>query len=691
MNMKRRLFMSKHRKKKSFEGDATTTTESSRLSSSSTSTATNVDENAQKSSSKRKLFRKNKSKGQKPVGHQGSSVSSSAVVSGKVFESRPSPNVVLRRATKLDDIHNVPITTRRVLDQRIPGSVSSSRTASSASSSSSRRWSSRRPWSLVETMQNPSSTEYVRYDGDISDQASSSVSLNRAKTSEDELTASDKENGRNKGFISDLFTRRFKRSSSGTNSIQPSSDERSIRLKTFKKNKESLNNRRSWHLPSHIYSVENSGNDFPKPFNKDLNIHLSRSYTDPPRFRKGEKTQYGRYSAPNPTDPFMSGSHSSVSTVVSTKNRYSKDSSDSQDIPQYFSEPMSNRSSVQSTFSDLSGTSTCAKCLPYKDNVKRNVCYCSSAPLTSGTSLDGDSSLFRSTTSSLGRASQNSLADSPIPIGLNHFLSSGDTVDDFDKDNDHDLKKSVPKGQSKLGGSLIDLSKFSPVRWSDEYECTLTRRNVNKRDSKLDSTKKNSPLFASSPQLNTLNFQVTKKWKKTLKIQEDSPSTQSTGSSIDSAVVDSPIKRAIGFPGVVLRRHRQLKNANETQSFPKSASANSLSRQFREKQVFSLNLEDLPTYGREKSPNDLDAKTKAEDGRELSSFAILYQRLLTQGLSSDSAKDVDSNALNNEDLINLLLMPGIHVSGRNNEKSGQNQVCGFMHACLFISNSVSFT
>ena len=670
MKMKRRLFLTKSKKKKQNGADSVVTDLAPQNSGSDIVPST--DENQTKNLSKKKLrFRKHKSKTPKPTENETASVAT-------VLVSPNGTDVVLRRNVNVKANRGPELTTgnRRMLEKRIPGSVSSSRTASSASSSSSARWSSRRPWSLADSLQAQSLSEFEELvdNSEISDNSTevkpvrsarplSTVDILPRNASIEEPFTNDQPSSHSKFALDLQFLRRFKRSSysvksdkqeADTETLQGANNERlSFRQK---KHKHWKKNRRSWHEPSQFYAVYASPESAELPGTKISDKVVKRSDTDPSSYNEVKQTiaedecQETQPPAPSHIELRNSVSlcsNSSASTVVSA-SELSKQSSARRSL----TKQISNRSSGGHGSCNEREDGLCEKCRKRRDGFRRSVCYCYFA--TPGIcAVDDDPAAPQSTTTSLIQDEVDGfdIPTSPLRLALDDRTDLPASDSGYSK-----LKKTMP-----LGGSLINLSASTSDKWSEE-ESTLTRQSV-RNSAFLLQASKYSAVYASSPQLCDESIKVNSKLKKDKKAML----------SRDNPTVDSPIKRAIGFPSVVLRRHHRLKKANES-NLSKSSSGDLLSREQRAKQVISLNMEDLPTYN---MMRDADEETnRLSEGRELSRTAILYQRYLSHATSFDDFSTIEVLSENGDALLSLYAAreQASAAMGHEGDRSSQNQV-----------------
>ena len=681
MKMKRRLFQSKHKKKKS-----TSTTEP--VINDSVSAADSVipstDENHGKiSGTKKKLkFRKHKSKSHKVTDRETSDQTATT----------PPTKVVLRRTTNSHFYVDPSRGNKTALEKRIPDSLSSSRTPSSASSASFNRWSSRRPRSLIEALPPQSLSEFEEPNIDSSSNevtirvpvrpVSSIITVQR-EASIEELGVDPRSDDQGKGFSLDLpFFRRFKLSSyspkSDENASSPpllSAERLSLRLKNFKSSKNSKNNRRSWHEPSHSYSVHTDSPPFMTPTltgNKSY-AAARRSVTDPSGFlgikeNVEEEEQIQPFHAEVERNiSVCSSNYSTASTVFLTSHSASKRSS--------FRDSLAKQDSVCSVGSSICSETKelCEKCHGQRESVRRSACSCYFVcPFASP--YESDQGTLQRTVSSFP-GSRDDLDDSDFyPRSPLYFAKPAEPYDKWKKNSKH--------------MSLLNLASISADKSDEDHESTLTRQNVHAKNAgfrRLEELK-GSAVYASSPQLSKESVGVNHKWKKT-KPTADSPS--SCGSvlsarSRDSAVVDSPIKRAIGYPSVVLRRPWRLKHANEA-GLSKTASEDHLSRKERAKLVTSLNMEDLPTYTmmRDVSLNEKD--NRSSEGRELSINAILYQRhCLSYATSVDDIRKAHMLGSGDFQRFCEAETQSNSSSGREGYRPGQIQV--IVQSCIFFAD-----
>ena len=686
MKMKKRLFQSKNKKKKLTSSTGEPVINDAGITHELPSSEEN---HAKITGAKKKLrFRKNKSKNHKTIDHD------------PCQHTAPNgSNVVLRRTNKHS---NSPFSdysrgNKSVIDRRIPDSVSSSRTASSASTSSSSRWSSRRPWSLAESLQPQSLSEFEE-PGDDDERTNanarpvSGLATVQRNESIEELDSSQQSDGQSKGFPLDIhFFRRLKRSSytpkttpqEQNPSPQPfqslSSERLSLRLSSFKSNKNSKNNRRSWHEPSHNYSLP-SDSEFSLTSSSSSNLHAAarRSVTDPSGFLGikesiAEEQSQKKSSPTNRNIPVRPSSFSSANTTFVALDYVSKRSS----VRDKIVKQDSTCSNVFTTNSQ--NKESCENCRNRKDNdSRRSVCYCYFVP-PGVLRVDDDQATLARNPSSI-TDSPDDFDDSDYPTSPLHFAVparpysvGGSDCSKWKKDSMH------------IGGSLMNLNTGSTAtKWADDDESTLTRQSIRTRNAgfRLEASK-GSAVYASSPQLCEESVSDKRWWKKSRKMPTTAGSSGSVGSvlSRESAVVDSPIKRAIGFPGVVLRRHRHFKHANESQ-LAKTASDDLLSKEERAKQVTSLNMEDLPTYTMMRDTSLNDKENRSSGGRELSRTAILYQRLLSHATSVD---DLSKVVLGSGDFLDNLYAADIQAntsSVHEEDRSNQNQVGCAICICL---------
>ena len=626
----KRLFPAKNKKKKSTTRDAVINESISINPVQKETIPSPTEEHDTKLASKKRLrFLKHKNKSKK-LSDAKTPPAPSESNSSQPHYAPGCPSVVMRR-----NLHDESEGNQKCTEKRIPGSVSSSRTVSSVSSSSSSRWSSRRPWSLVEWMQASTLTEFAEQTEFSNRMECERVPASRPKTvvvlqksaSEKEAASHQETNNYGRQLYIDLgFLRRLKRSSysvgihanESTASSPTSSvgDERlSFRIKNSKRHKISKKNRSSWHEASLSHSSNGSLTPSLAMPGSKVDLKSWRSGSEESGFRSVEDIiteekaclqGSAPTSAPRSTTD-SSGSRSSVSTVISAAERASK---------------------------------------------------CSSV-------IFGHHGKFSNSSPPLADELENSHVAAQFHISPKHSAERKNETGD----------SRLIKAASKYGGSLMNLSSTCSSKWDADDESTLTRHSVHKSNKFRLQSAHSSAIYASSPQLCDESCRYNGKLKEHSKssiAHRKSPLV----SNHHNPVVDSPIKRAIGFPGVVLRRRHLFKQSSGYE-VTKSASSDLLSRKKRSKQVMSLNMEDLPTYVmREDSLSGSEAGSRMsteEYGREISRAAILYQRYLSHSTSFDDVADLN---LDEDSFLNFLLSESEAGStlDRNGNKTNQMQV-----------------
>lgn len=270
-----------------------------------------------------------------------------------------------------------------------------------------------------------------------------------------------------------------------------------------------------------------------------------------------------------------------------------------------------------------------------------------------------------------------------------------------------------------FGGSLICLNRRRGAtssstsalpRHRSQTEMPLAQRVLSKKAMyasfpQLPSSANND----SSPKQSSLRMRGTVRFEEEEDEEsEKRPSPDARSEVADNPTVDSPIKRAIAYPADVILRRRQKKRLG------KSSSTDLLTGDRRAKQVLSLNMEDLPTYGemredelrwrsasmmhssatRNRTATDSVASSIVDQVRFRA--ALMYQRYASHSTSVDDISDMhkmlskhkswkDFYNLDDDEFLDMYLStpPNVAPSTEANRAAAQVQVCLLPRAFSF--------
>ena len=492
----------------------------------------------------------------------------------------------------------------RTEEKRIPGSESSSRTASSASSSSQAN-SGRRPWSLISSSRGQSLT-------DLTDDVAFAREFRNASPEHQNMTAPTictlprgvelddyGKRNRNRMFTLDFsFFRRFKRSSmssetsrtkrlSASQLILPQvpKDRESFSIKSVKKNRKSKK-QKTEESPTQNTATYPHGDSHDCSKRKPL---LSRSDSLLP-VQENVLEDATHSDSPRIVEPSYSETSSgraSVTTITGASDVRLQHSQSYQIDDVGASSLISHN--VQSRRASSGTASKCEECRKFQTSSRRSFCDCA----------------FKGTNKSLLHArtmqSQTELSTTRVSNVAGAGVAYGFV--DFDQ-----AKTSTPK--SKIGGSMKNLDSGCNNHLSSTLKTTPRSESTVENSRFLVASSKGSAPYASSPHVNlskmeAVNIPIARPKASSVKIRfAEEKSTLHTFSStlpdqsnLSNASVDSPIRRAIAMSGVVLRQGHENRCTRKPDSAIVQASNNDLlTREERAKQVMSLNVEDLPTY-----------------------------------------------------------------------------------------------
>ena len=554
------------------------------------------------------------------------------------YQATDGTTVTLKRGTDIGSHHPaVAITRSYKEEQRIPGSESSSRTASSASSSSSSQaWSARRPWSLVESQRGQSLSDLTKADDsdcidcvDVSNEHSMTApticTLPRGASLEDQGF---EKSGRSRIFTLDFsFFKRFKRPASshsaaalaskrlsGPQVVPPSYvgpfDQFSVR--SIKKGR--LSKRQKEQIV--VESISESGRKFEAGGKRPLTGVDSVSLDTVQENVTEEKGFLGSQKK-NPSSSGSWSSRTSIGTVVSVSDAVIAQNRSCQSSPEH-SETLSLKRQnkvFESNRRRTDTTTSCEKCQKLRTGLNQSACNC-------GSKAEFQLSLKR--TNGSKTRSQNELN---AGLALPSLLGGGIAQSLVN------LKESSnkPSAAINLGGSIHNInSKSHDYLSSGLCEKPVTRRRFSAKDSVLHSSSRKSISLSSSPQIGIPIVEVsgiqTDNHKSPVKtrLAESGANASSNHEKIQSAhsssnvAVDSPIKQLIGYPGVVMRRRDRRKSAKGS-SASNSTNFKLMTRDERAKQVLSLNVEDLPTYEKMRGDSKWRMSTESQEQRDRSS------------------------------------------------------------------------
>lgn len=563
-------------------------------------------------------------------------------------------------------------------DPRLPGSESSSRTASSASSSSYSRWSARRPWSLVDSFGGQALEEFAEsHDvllprNDDHHNVTAPPAMCTLPRGTDPALLQANGNRRPKTLAMDFSIFRFFRRSNSSRSPDgdaesessvSSSTRGSFRLKDLKgkKNKK----RRSEGEKSSVRS------------------NRSSTSTSSEQDKKEKKR--------NRSNSSIVEDEASASTLRAYEvcDRIEEEELTPRHQPVH--RINSSSVSIQDSVSLRSSTlSECSQCHKMRKSVSEDSRRSSDVQISI---VDTDPPLPPITTIIRTRAasSRDRPYSSPCSVVSSSYTSAStysraNSREIYDDSTNSTSDASTIGASAIFGGSLCAIDQRA-MRSSVSAQ-TLPRRldhHHNQKDHQgLRTSALSKAVYSSLPQLFAPAGIVGQ-------YEESSVSSNSTKSSVrfsdpdqtqadnsrlrssvlgdhksDPSLVDSPIKRAIGYPGVVLRRHHNRRTGKKFNT--KSASADLLTSD-RRKQVMSLNMEDLPTYGEMRGDElrwrstSLFTKPGSKnsyipggelDGRARFREALLYQRYSSHCTSVDDVRGAHFGARQTfKDIYNL--------------------------------------
>ncbi|CAK8689367.1 unnamed protein product [Clavelina lepadiformis] len=648
MKMKR-FFANKHKKKKSTDNSETIF--DSKLLELSTDTDISGEfyeaQSTQKTSKKKQKQQKKKLKAQKSA--EACVVQNPAALeAGHTFLTANGANVVLRRGSNTLDVRPPAGPGRKRDEFRIPGSESSSRTASSASSQSlsNQRWSARRPWSLVESLREQSLTEFNEspnnHNCDNNQHNISAppdictlprgIALNDSSLT---LNSSGKEQ-RVRTFTLDFsFFRKLRRhSGSSDKKSRPESEpfasnsevRGSFRLKM--KGKKFKNSKST---SSASVSSRNSASSLtPITYCDAECADVDQSATN------GDCSNYDPTEADIPEEQDCcdwSSFHGSTE-----KRSHSSSSSASKDTVISISDTPNKFAFAQKETRETS-ENQCEVCAnSHRGSGESSECCCAET----GTILSiVDTDPVVSTRQVVRRRSQTT----NVSPASSNYSSNVQTVYSASV---RDVYRASTEPSAEIepailyGGSLKCIPRTPPSQLTSRtLPKRIGRNNVVVR---IQDIQKSSAMYASSPQLSSpcrrsLELSnLTRPRSSTVRFSEyfsEIPTTPEESDQFpasqlknENAMVDSPIKRAIGYPGVVLRRHQNRRNKKATQLKTSSAE---LLRERRAKFAMSLNMEDLPTYGQIQD-DDLKWRTLSLFSAETSGSRIVPKRCSVAGV-----------------------------------------------------------
>ena len=578
------------------------------------------------------------------------------------------PNTVLRRNVRADE-------------KRIPGSESSSRTASSASSSSQTK-SGRRPWSLIDSSRGQSLTDLTN-EADFAREFSNIPNLNhhhhmtaptvctlpRGIGLEEEFG----KRSRNRTFTLDFsFFRRFKRSSMLSGSShdkrlsssqihlpQDTKDRESFSIKSMKKSRKSKKQKNDENSPQHPSALPKN-DSYDSSNRKSL---LSGSESLLPVRESVLEEALTPTSSPNKVYPSCSeassSSRASVSTVVGATDQISQCS-------QFFQQDVTDLSSsahnsVESRRASA-GSGKYEQCEKQRAGARRSVCHCLSNEAETSSIVKARTSLSQTELSTASQSTSN----------VNGRLTF--SLVDFDEDPCL-ARTSTPK--SKIGGSMKDLNQKSRKTSLKASKTAPECKNADKKSRFFVLSPKGSAPYASSPQVNVPKVEVVNipierpkassvkiKFKEEkLRVQPFSEPLPDLQSFSSNSSADSPVKRAIAYTGVVMRRH-QNRSAKEKpdSAIVQSSSNNLMARDERAKHVMSLNVEDLPTYEKMRE----QARWKTTSTKEPCRTSTEPSHLENWDLETIFARQCANLCTSAEDLRNLRSVQGHSIEDITN-------------------------
>ncbi|XP_018668324.2 uncharacterized protein LOC100175479 [Ciona intestinalis] len=594
-------------------------------------------------------------------------------------------NVVLRRSSR-DALGNGKHSHRQSQD-RIPGSESSSRTASSASSQSftgGRRWSARRPWSLVESFRGQTLSEFAEsqprsYTPEAPNHLNTSepaATFTRGLTLEEiQPTA---KGGRTRTLTLDNFFRRFKKSTSSSSGKSPSdtdsssgifgSGRGSFRLKGSK-GKKSKKKRKG--------SSSDSSTQIE---------HSSSASVSDSRLSRVASIPEESYIPPNSTPTVVAnkyvrtqsnGSSASTDTVVSIS-----------EVPDTVKHVPFAKPTSDNVFAKEILESACSEYQDeYISSERHDHCVVTDSPQF--TTVGEDISIIETSSSYVysNAASSRSQPNINCNVTPSNTLGAPTPVKrnaETDICDESSLTSvSTTEGSVTFSNSATCLAHrtIESIQATEMNTQTLPRRRSHTTTPvQLRKPLDNQIMYASSPQLtgtphvqrphllSTLhpsNFSNNNESLDRKELKKASGSVSSTDGK--SPTVDSPIKRAIGYPGVVLRRHQNRRPKKHTVK-QSSSSGDFMSVERRAKQVMSLNMEDLPTYGqmkhrrrstslftRDGRPETFhqEGLSGVEAGRARLRAALLYQRYSSLSTSVDDVNMIKLMLGSQQSLDNL--------------------------------------
>ena len=589
----------------------------------------NANSHSKKKQRNRKKHKSKQKNRQKIVEHQ--SLNSPTVA----YQEHGGTKVTIRQRPGLINdqiVLNDPKPTCKIEERRIPGSESSSRTASSASSAS-QSLSTRRPWSLVESAHGQSLS-------DLTDEVEFAREFNNSSNDHYNLTAPTictmprgsslgEEFGKNnhsRTFTLDFsFFRRFKRSSlsngvpnnkrlSASQMIlsQSTKERESFSIKNITKNRKSKKQniedigKLSSSQPC-LNSLESGGRRSLVSCSESLHPLQESVLEDTPSpLHSPKKTDWSSSET---------SSRASINTVIGAVDRHVKKQRHS--TPKHYVGSNATQPDVPDGI--ISENRRCKKCQKLQTGYRRSVCYCVSIGSTDEQSFV----LSKECT-----AQSETELNHPTSLRTSVTCHTTDSIVNFDQ------SKSF-----KSGGSMKN------VRGSVETANSIDLDDEVLEDNGLQFqvlSPKNSAPYASSPQVNISEVaNVPKKRTKASSVKirfaeenamfrefpQARPLQVVQSSTNISCAIESSLKTAIAYPEVVMRRRKQnrsLKNTSDSLVVKSSSSSGLLSREDRTKQVLSLNVEDLPTYEKMRDGEKWGAFSSRKEQDRSSTEATTY-------------------------------------------------------------------